>query len=120
MRNSIGTIVPALRCKDGDIAIIIKDEPLCEKNIGIIVQVRGPAQKNDECGLICWLIQPFNKKKLLKVSYPSGEIKLERATWKSGIEHPDIWLLPIKPSGEDLDISEPDIIKIDNAIELKI
>jgi len=69
--------------------------------------------------LICWLIQPFNKKKLLKVSYPSGEIKLERATWKSGIEHPDCWLLPIKPNGEDLDISEIDIIKIDNAIELK-
>ncbi len=31
-----------LKCKDGDMAVIVGDVPGCEGNVGRIVQVRGP------------------------------------------------------------------------------
>jgi hypothetical protein len=46
-----------LRCKDGDLAVIVGELPGCEANIGRIVQVRGPAQWSEQCGnLMCWVI----------------------------------------------------------------
>ena len=46
-----------LRCKDGDLAVIVGELPGCEANIGRIVQVRGPVQWSEQCGnLLCWLI----------------------------------------------------------------
>ena len=33
-----------LRCKDGDLAVVVGDFPGCEGNIGRIVQVKGPVR----------------------------------------------------------------------------
>jgi hypothetical protein len=44
-----------LRCKHGDLAVIVGEYPGCEANIGRIVQVRGPAHLSEQCGeLLLW------------------------------------------------------------------
>ncbi len=100
-----------LRCKDGDLAVIVGDMPGCESNIGRIVEVRGPAKLNKQCGLICWRIRSVTRKKLINL-YPSGELIAERVTWKSRTEHPDCWLIPIRPPADDSNIGEPLLLEI--------
>ena len=106
----------ALRCKDGDLAVIVGEMPGCESNIGRIVQVRGPAKLNHQCGLICWRIRTVTRKKLI-ILYPSGNLIAERVTWKSRTQHPDCWLIPIRPPAEDLNTSEPHTIEIETLTE---
>ena len=89
----------ALRCRDGDLAVIVGEYPGCEVNIGRIVQVRGPAHYSEHCGdQICC-------KKMVNLYVPDTLIS-ERVSWKSNIKHPDCWLLPIRPPKEDDDISQ--------------
>jgi hypothetical protein len=107
----------ALRCKDGDLAVIVGEMPGCESNIGRIVQVRGPAKLNHQCGLICWRIRTVTRKKLF-ILYPSGKLIAERVTWKSRTQHPDCWLIPIRPPAEDTNTSEPLKIEIKNLAEM--
>jgi hypothetical protein len=83
-----------LRCKDGDMAVIVGDVPGCEGNIGCIVEVRGPTTKLS--GYICWLIKPADNRKLLIREF-NGIIVSEKVFWKSKIWHPDCFLLPIRP-----------------------
>ena len=106
-----------LRCKDGDLAVMIGDMPGCESNIGRIVEVRGPAKLNKQCGLICWRIRTVIRKKLINL-HPSGELIAERVTWKSRTEHPDCWLIPIRPPADDCYISEPSALEINSQAEL--
>ena len=35
-----------LRCRDGDIALVVKESPICSANVGKLVRVRGPARTN--------------------------------------------------------------------------
>ena len=87
-----------LRCKAGDLALIVHDEPGCESNIGRIVQVRGPMIV-DSRALPCWLIKPVVRK-LWKVN-DNGSISSEIVYWKSYIEHPDCWMVPLRPPESD-------------------
>lgn len=98
-----------LRCKEGDLALILHEEPGCESNIGRIVQVRGP-MVIDSRALPCWLIKPVERQ-LWKVN-DNGSISSEVVFWKSLIEHPDGWMVPLRPP-EEIDHSgnlkhEPD------------
>lgn len=87
------------RCKPGDLAIVVYDIPECTANIGRVVEVRGPLECSRHYKLWCWLIKP--------VRDPGwrvdrrGRICTEQVTWTTRIEHPDAWLLPIRP--EDLE-----------------
>ena len=95
-----------LRCKDGDLAVIVGELPGCEANIGRIVQVRGPAHLSEQCGeLLCWVIRPISRKKMINLYIPDILIS-ERVTWKSDIKLPDCWLLPIRPPEEEKDTVE--------------
>lgn len=105
-----------LRCKDGDLAVIVGEMLGCEANIGRIVEVRGPAKLNHQCGLICWRIRTVTRKKLINL-YPSGELIAESVTWKSRTEHPDCWLIPIRPPADDSNISEPTALEINRQAE---
>lgn len=88
-----------LRCKAGDLAIITKDEPGCEANIGRMVRVSGPILERKSVGPT-WLISP--------VAGPPWSV-VEAAPWGgavvsiartsaqlSGIEHPDRWMVPLR------------------------
>ena len=99
-----------LRCKSGDMAIIIYDTPECSSNIGRVVEVRGPVQVNKDywTNAHCWLIKSVHKA-LFKVEYEHRGKRVvvpKRCTWKNHIEHPDAWMIPIRPTDDDLDLSD--------------
>lgn len=85
-----------LRCKEGDLALVIHDEPGCEANIGRVVEVRGPLNVNLRLALPCWLIQPA-KPGPWAVTEFDGAIVSKVVGWESLIEHPDAWLQPLRP-----------------------
>ena len=88
------------RCKAGDLALVVYDEPGCESNIGRVVEVRGPVQTNPKLGLPCWLIRPAGSSRYWRVVRGSAPARTEPVSWKRRIEHPDAWLLPIPPLSE--------------------
>ena len=92
-----------LRCKDGDLAVIVGELPGCEANIGRIVQVRGPAHISEQCGdLLCWVIKPIDRKKMLILYIPDILVS-DYVTWRMDIKLPDCWLIPIRPPEVDKD-----------------
>ena len=88
-----------LRCKEGDLALIVHDEPSCESNIGRIVQVRGPVMHNHRLQLTCWLIKPVERQPW-RVER-CGAISSEIVYWKSLVEHPDSWMVPLRPPEDE-------------------
>ena len=99
-----------LRCKNGDMAVIVGDVPGCEGNIGCIVQVRGPTIKL--AGYICWRIKPLDNRKILIREF-NGVIVSEKVFWISRIRHPDFFLLPIRPPEDDKTIETSTDLKIE-------
>ncbi len=89
-----------LICADGDLALVIYDEPGCDENIGKVVRISGPVEINRELQLACWLIRPLHAHRW-RVSTLQGELVTQRVTWKSRVEHPDKWLLPLRPQSPD-------------------
>lgn len=90
----------ALRCTDGDLAIIINDTTVCGTNMGRIVEVKGPVARSSTYGLLSWLIQPI-RPDLYCVERQQGQMVREVVTWSSGIEHPDAWMLPLRALKHD-------------------
>ena len=99
-----------LRCKDGDMAVIVGDVPGCEGNIGCVVQVRGPTIRLS--GYICWLIKPLDNRKL-QIREFNGLIVSEKVFWKSKVRHPDCFLLPIRPPQDGKAIERNTDLKIE-------
>jgi len=54
---------------------------------------------------MCWVIRPISRKKMINLYDPDILIS-ERVTWKMNIKLPDCWLIPIRPSEDDLDTFE--------------
>ena len=104
-----------LRCKAGDLALVVYDEPGCESNIGRAVEVRGPVEINPRIGLQCWLIRPAGSNRRWRVE-DSGWVLTQTVSWKSRIEHPDAWLLPIPPLAESE--SEENVVPEEREAEL--
>ena len=84
-----------LRCKEGDLALILYDEPGCESNIGRLVTGSGPARFNSQLKLRCWKILPVRAGWLWYVPFFGGPPRIEFTTRDSWIEIPDAWLWPI-------------------------
>ncbi len=93
-----------LRCKDGDLAVVVGDFPGCEGNIGRIVQVKGPVRTPRQYPLPCWRIKPINRRGWFVVESDWAVTK-EVVIWRSGVLHPDCWLLPIRPTEDEQDVS---------------
>lgn len=103
-----------LRCKDGDVAVITWDYPECLSNIGRLVQVRGPVRICD--GMPGWRICPVTPERYA-LREVDGSFITEHVTWESRIDHPDGWMVPIRPQGEAL--SQAVEIPIDQEVESK-
>lgn len=82
-----------LRCKAGDLAVVIRETPACQTNIGRVVEVRGPPLVSSSFDLPTWKIQPISLEPYA-VEYSDG-LRLAPIHWSDRIEHPDAWLLPI-------------------------
>jgi len=97
-----------LRCKDGDLAVIIHDTSECSDNLGRIVEIKGPPRWGRGYELVCWRIRPISEIPLVVIDH--GVIVREVVHWGSHVIHPDTWLMPIKNSGEEKnEISEATI-----------
>ena len=107
----------AWRCKHGDLAIIINETPQCRANIGLIVQVRGPIQYIDFLNLQGWRVKPIHHKKVWVETLKKNIAELQTIYWKYPRCIPDAWLLPIRPTDDDIDIS--DAQEVLNSITLK-
>lgn len=88
-----------LRCREGDQAIIIREEAGCDMNIGRVVTVHGPVWFTEERGPT-WLIVPVQADTWAVGSYIGGPVWHGRITLENEIEHPDDWLLPLRPEQE--------------------
>ena len=82
-----------MRCKHGDLAIIIQDFDGCEGNLGVIVRVIGPAINHEATIMPCWQIKPVKRRKLWLVD--GGFLSHEFLSKYNPAYHPDPWLLPI-------------------------
>ena len=113
MNPSNSSSIPSgmgLRCKDGDMAVIVGDVPGCEGNIDCIVQVRGSTIKLS--GYICWRIKSLDNRKILIREF-NGTIVSEKVFWKSRIQHPDCFLVPIRPPEDGKAIETSNDLKIE-------
>lgn len=86
------------RCKSGDLAVILYDVPSCEANIGRVVEVRGPAM-TDRNGRMTWLIWPVTSRPYLINDWDGRLIGIMNSG-DSNIEHPDAWMMPLRPKSE--------------------
>ena len=84
-----------IRCKAGDTAIILFDEPECLGNVGRLVKVHPTLQINHRLELECWLIEPLDGLPWF-IAENDGTISHEVVSLSSNIEHPDAWMLPIQ------------------------
>ena len=83
------------RCKPGDLAVILFDEPECLGNVGRLVRVHPTLQVNQELNLDCWLIVPLTDDDWF-VSMGDGSICAFPVGLEDRIEHPDAWMMPIR------------------------
>lgn len=86
------------RCRPGDLAIIICDEPGYQENIGRIVEVHGPARQVPITGA-AWLIVPVTRQPYA-VKTKHGKLYDVEIKASDEIEHPDAWMMPIR--GDEL------------------
>ena len=84
------------KCKVGDLALIIRYELGCEANIGRLVNIIKFNGTRLDKGQI-WEIYPVDGASMMF-------IERDRITLVCGdakdIEHPDAWLMPIRPEAE--------------------
>jgi hypothetical protein len=89
----------SLRCKPGDIAIVIHDFPSCKDNLLHVVRVTGSPRYDHLSHQFKWLIDPLSKPNwCLNTSAENAEARvLDRVDcFYEQIEHPDDWLKPIQ------------------------
>ncbi len=94
-----------LRCREGELAFIIREEPGCESNIGRIVTVSGPVINCYPCGPT-WLIGPVNLEPWSFCEYRGGSVSIKPITFEDRIEHPDAWLQPIRSEVESEQLTQ--------------
>ena len=92
-----------LRCKPGDVAMITWDYRECLENLGRLVQVGGPLKMSD--GQWVWRIQPVTPE-LYAVLETDNSLVREHVTWKSRVQHPDAWMVPIRPPAYERESDE--------------
>lgn len=85
-----------LKCKDGDIALVLNDTLGCEQNIGKVVFVKGPTITIIRSGMQGWRIKPLHPA-LWAVEEERRGVGLEFVEWSSKVFHEDAWLLPLRP-----------------------
>ena len=83
-----------LRCRAGDLALVIHDEPSCKANIGRVVRLEGPAAYSSYYARYCWLIFPVDDRPWL-VMRDHGAARV-RIGPNDLIDHPDPWLMPLR------------------------
>ena len=90
----------ALKCKDGDLAVVINDTIDCRQNLGRIVRLRGPVRILKPSGMLGWRIKPLHPTPW-GVTEINGRSVNALVTWQGCVYHEDAWLMPIRPQSPD-------------------
>jgi len=107
-----------LRCREGELALIIREESGCEANIGRAVCVSGPLEI-DTCRGPTWLIAPATPEPWFYLS-PDGEgVVVRPISHADRVEHPDAWLLPLRPDEGEPGVSSEEQESEPQSIELR-
>jgi hypothetical protein len=99
-------IYRGLRCRPGDLAVIVQDEPQCQANIGQLVRViEEYTQFREELG-VHWLVQPLSAcDSPVLVEGRSGQDP--RVVWDNQPRaHYDGWLRPLLESNDADEMTE--------------
>lgn len=99
-----------MRCKEGDLAIIVNEFEGCEGNLGVIVKLVGPAEKHSQVSMICWPIHPVKKRKLWLIN-ENRPASYDFVSKDNPAFHPDAWLIPISGYSPK-EIGQPEFISI--------
>jgi hypothetical protein len=94
-----------LRCKPGDIAMITWDYDDCLENLGCLVEVGRRLSMED--GMYVWRIRPITPE-LYALREANDSLTRESVTWASRVNHPDAWMVPIRPQQPGADAEETD------------
>ena len=90
-------VIKELPCPTGG-----TDKPFNRTSSSIDLSNRPRTQR--QYPLPCWRIKPINRRGWF-VAENDWEVKKEVVIWRSGIIHPDCWLLPIRPTEDEQDVS---------------
>ena len=86
-----------MRCKEGDLAVIVKEFSGCEQNLGVVVKLIGPVQFVAAIEHPMWPVVPLSGAKLLAINNDGSRPPEAMDTSKWGhVLHPDQWLMPLK------------------------
>jgi hypothetical protein len=97
-----------LRCRPGDLAVIVQDEPECQGNIGHLVRVIKESDEfPDELGFH-WEIVPLSSQPsaVLISSYRDKCLNREVIYDNGPRAHLDAWLRPLLDESDDEEIDE--------------
>lgn len=83
-----------LRCRPGDIAMITWDHEGCLENLGRLVEVGDHLSVYD--GRWVWRIRPVTPELYALIELDDTVVR-ETVTWASCVQHPDTWMVPIRP-----------------------
>ena len=81
-----------MKCKHGDLAIIVDDFEGCKGNIGLLVRVIGPAEV--VMNMNCQQLIPLSGQGMWLID--EGKARKNLITPRIQAIHPDKWLKPIK------------------------
>ncbi len=96
-----------LQCKPGDLAIITREDPGCEANIGRVVRVRGPIKIYGDVGAT-WLIASTTPEPWIYRVTDSNELHTD-STMPDDIEHPDAWMVPLRVQDSRVEVVEEEV-----------
>ena len=78
-------------CKDGDLAVITREEPGLEANVGRLLWVYGPIREHPELGPV-WETRPATDEPMAFID-GAGRVSFDRS--ESLVIHPDAWMTPV-------------------------
>lgn len=81
-----------IQCKDGDLALVTRDEPGLEANVGRLLWVYGPVIEHPEMGPV-WETVPATDEPMAYID-PDGRVSFDRQGHL--IIHPDAWMRPVR------------------------
>lgn len=81
----------SVNCKDGDLAVVTREEPGLEANLGRLLWVYGPVQEHPELGPL-WETRPATEEPMAFVRGDGG-VSFDRS--ESLVIHPDAWMTPV-------------------------
>jgi hypothetical protein len=89
-----------LRCRPGDLAVIVQDQPECRANIGQIVRVIGEYRPFSDEPEFYWLVEPQSSQPSPVLVGTPGSPDCELVYDNGPRAHEDGWLRPLRTTNQ--------------------